>query len=744
MGKSLISCTVPSGPVSLSRIYNPLILLILGNNVEISVDGNRRVLNHNDILMVNQGSDFVCSQGNSLIVFSLNNSELKKALDGVRYSFICDSDNSLSGNYDRLRKLLEEILTLSFNRHPHKDIKLAQLFYELVFFLVQNFAIEEINYESGESDRLLNYLYNNYSEDISLESTAEYFGMTPQYFSKYFKKVCGENFLSCLTSIRLNYAKEELLNTDKKLISIAMDNGFNDLGTFNRCFKQHFGTSPLKYKEENKVASNDVKGSTELSVVLENINKQIVVKENEISLTADANMKKSYKPFWRKVLNFGNLNKIDSSNIKAQLESLQKDIGYEYIRVNLDLNNSNSSFTQEEYDFDILYTLGFKIWLEINIREINDYAASMDYIHNLLSYMTNRYGIHNIKNWFFELEYNTSFDKKKTELFIEYLNKLEKVLSEFGLSERIVIAGLSIGNFDGINYFYNELEKRKIEIKENSLVASPFVYFKDENGNLQLRPGDPANFIPELLNIRNSSYFKNGRNIYICSWKDNVHRLNVFNDSCYKGALMARNIIECFGLIDGFSADVPFDSMYDINLQKSVLFGGDGMISHHGITKPVYYALRFFNYAGNYYLNKNENAILFTNDSGNYHAICHNCKELNYRSYMDEEIDVANLSKYFVSDSALSIHIHIDNVNNGIYKIKIRTISSEYGSVQDELLRMCQSKDVFIHPNDVEYLKSVSVPRISLNQLKVDNSTIDLDIHLKANEFCLVHVVKTF
>ena len=49
MGKSLISCTVPSGPVSLSRIYNPLILLILGNNVEISVDGNRRVLNHNDI-----------------------------------------------------------------------------------------------------------------------------------------------------------------------------------------------------------------------------------------------------------------------------------------------------------------------------------------------------------------------------------------------------------------------------------------------------------------------------------------------------------------------------------------------------------------------------------------------------------------------------------------------------------------------------------------------------------------------
>jgi beta-xylosidase len=182
--------------------------------------------------------------------------------------------------------------------------------------------------------------------------------------------------------------------------------------------------------------------------------------------------------------------------------------------------------------------------------------------------------------------------------------------------------------------------------------------------------------------------------------------------------------------------------MYDSIHQTDLMIGGDGLVTYHGIRKPSFFAYQFMNTVGNWYLNRNDNIAVFTNDYGNYHVIAHNCKSLGYRYYMEENnLDLKNLNSYFENEDPLEVRIRIDHVENGLYEIKTRSISSKGGSVQDEMERMKPGEVSFIHPHDIEFLESVSIPHISLKEVTVDSGVLDVSVILEPNEFVMIHII---
>jgi len=63
------------------------------------------------------------------------------------------------------------------------------------------------------------------------------------------KAITGKSTAVFIRSIRLEYAKEQLQNTDKTISEIAYQVGFNDPSWFSKCFKEEFGFSPSeRYK----------------------------------------------------------------------------------------------------------------------------------------------------------------------------------------------------------------------------------------------------------------------------------------------------------------------------------------------------------------------------------------------------------------------------------------------------------------------------------------------------------------
>jgi len=91
------------------------------------------------------------------------------------------------------------------------------------------------------------YLLNNYNKEISLESTAKEFNLSPHYLSKLFKKETKENFIEYLTRLRIAKAKELLKEGEKSIKEICFFVGYTDPNYFSRIFKKYTDYSPSEF-----------------------------------------------------------------------------------------------------------------------------------------------------------------------------------------------------------------------------------------------------------------------------------------------------------------------------------------------------------------------------------------------------------------------------------------------------------------------------------------------------------------
>ena len=100
--------------------------------------------------------------------------------------------------------------------------------------------------------RITTYMREHYQEELKLTEIASMFGYSDAYLSRMFQKYANVNFKTYLQDIRMTYAYRELLNTDKTISQIAMDNGFSSNRAFSREFQKRYGILPSELKRKNQ------------------------------------------------------------------------------------------------------------------------------------------------------------------------------------------------------------------------------------------------------------------------------------------------------------------------------------------------------------------------------------------------------------------------------------------------------------------------------------------------------------
>lgn len=115
-------------------------------------------------------------------------------------------------------------------------------------YIVQLFSKEELNIHEIVS-KAKKYIDQYLGEELSVANIAAGLYITPNYFSRLFKKVCGEGCNEYIVRKRIEKAKFLLETSNMKTGKIAMLVGYRDTNYFSLAFKKHAGVSPTKYRE---------------------------------------------------------------------------------------------------------------------------------------------------------------------------------------------------------------------------------------------------------------------------------------------------------------------------------------------------------------------------------------------------------------------------------------------------------------------------------------------------------------
>lgn len=83
------------------------------------------------------------------------------------------------------------------------------------------------------------------------EALARACGCSARHFSRLFSAHFGISFRAKQTEMRLHKACQLLLESDSRVIQVAMDSGYRHLGLFNAMFKRRFGMTPTQYRRAN-------------------------------------------------------------------------------------------------------------------------------------------------------------------------------------------------------------------------------------------------------------------------------------------------------------------------------------------------------------------------------------------------------------------------------------------------------------------------------------------------------------
>jgi AraC family transcriptional regulator len=114
-------------------------------------------------------------------------------------------------------------------------------------------------------ERVIEAMRNQIDQPLTLQQMARIGTASPYHFNRTFRQVTGVPPFQFLYALRLDAAKRLLTETQKKVIDICYEVGYNSVGTFTRRFADVLGVSPTRLRKlaraNGKAASPGSKGS---------------------------------------------------------------------------------------------------------------------------------------------------------------------------------------------------------------------------------------------------------------------------------------------------------------------------------------------------------------------------------------------------------------------------------------------------------------------------------------------------
>ncbi|WP_162990375.1 response regulator transcription factor [Mesobacillus foraminis] len=94
------------------------------------------------------------------------------------------------------------------------------------------------------------YIVQNLSENITSTDVAAHLYMNSSYFSRYFKRLTGENFTDYVHRFKIGVAAKLLEQTGESVEEVAIKCGYSDRTYFSKVFKKYSKMTPREYRSK--------------------------------------------------------------------------------------------------------------------------------------------------------------------------------------------------------------------------------------------------------------------------------------------------------------------------------------------------------------------------------------------------------------------------------------------------------------------------------------------------------------
>jgi AraC-like DNA-binding protein len=158
----------------------------------------------------------------------------------------------IENSAEELKKAWFDTRLLSQREHD-AVVKLLEIFAAHLSELSNQIVVQQENAEPPMITKAKQYIQEKQGEGLSLGEVAKAVNTSTFYFCKMFKKYTGLNFTEYVSRVRIESAKNLLLNPNLRISEIAYEVGFQSLTHFNRVFKNIVGEAPTEYRARLKV-----------------------------------------------------------------------------------------------------------------------------------------------------------------------------------------------------------------------------------------------------------------------------------------------------------------------------------------------------------------------------------------------------------------------------------------------------------------------------------------------------------
>ncbi len=226
------------GSINVHSHSHAQLLLPLHGSMYIETDSNKHLLDesHLGFLPPKCQHAYMGNSGNEFLVMNIPESMVSRN----------DMENMNGASrlqFDERWKAIR-CLIMSELQEGDSASTLNMLFNYFYRYIVQNTLPGSIQ-----------YINEHYSEEISIKTLSEIEHYNESYYCEWFRKKTGLSPREYIKRLRIEKAKELLLDTDYSILQIAEQVGYSFNSSFSRIFKEAEGVSPDHFRRKSRITA---------------------------------------------------------------------------------------------------------------------------------------------------------------------------------------------------------------------------------------------------------------------------------------------------------------------------------------------------------------------------------------------------------------------------------------------------------------------------------------------------------